>query len=143
MIFKVCILVIMIISSIEDVRKKEIPLWVILSCGFVSGISVVYGPVRGSAGFLDVFLSLLPGAFLLFASLLSRRGVGFGDGFLLLAAGPALGVGVSILGLMIALFASSIFSGILIMLRKAGRRTRIPFVPFLALGMGAMILEAI
>ncbi len=133
----------MIISSIEDVRKKEIPLWVILACGLVSGISVIYGAFGADPDYADVFLSLLPGAFLLFVSLLSRREVGFGDGFLLLAAGPALGVGVSILGLFTALFTSSIFSGILIVMRKAGRRTRIPFVPFLALGMGAMILETI
>jgi prepilin signal peptidase PulO-like enzyme (type II secretory pathway) len=133
----------MIISSIEDVRKKEIPLWVILSCGLVSCVSVIYSTFCGNTDFLEVFLSILPGAFLLFASLLSSRGVGFGDGFLLFAAGPALGVGVSILGLIIALFASSIFSGILIIMRKAGRGTRIPFVPFMALGMGAMILETI
>ena len=143
MIFKICIILILAAASVEDVRKREVSALAILSCTLVSAAAVGYGAYRGDFDALSLLLSLLPGAAVLFVALMSREGVGYGDGFLILASGPALGAGAVYLGLLAALFAAAAFSGILITIKRAGRRTRIPFVPFMALGMGAMILEKI
>ena len=130
-------------ASIEDVRKKEVSAWAIVSCALVSAAAAGLGAYRGDFDILSLFFSLLPGAVLLFVALMSREGVGYGDGFLIFASGPALGAGAVYLGLLAALLLSAVFSGILIVIKRAGRRTRIPFVPFMTLGMGAMILEKI
>ncbi len=136
-------MLVLIIASIEDVRTKEIPAWEIAVCGVISIAACALNICRGNGDALGIFMSLLPGAGILFIALMCGQGVGFGDGFLLLAAGPALGPVTSALGLITALFAGCIFSGILVVIRKAKRRTRIPFVPFMTLGMGAMLIEKI
>ena len=136
-------MVILVIASVEDVRKKEIAVWEIASCGVVSVAACISGVLHNDADALGIFMSLLPGIAILFIALMSGEGIGFGDGFLLLAAGPALGPFAAALGLLAALFAGSIFSGILVLVRKAGKSTRIPFVPFITLGMGVMLLEKI
>ncbi len=143
MVFKILTLMIMIISSIEDIRKKEIPVWEIAACGLISAASCIFGALEGNLDAMGVFLSVIPGAAILFIALMSGQSVGYGDGFLLLAAGPSLGPEATAIGLLIALFAGGIFSGVLVALKKAGRRSRFPFVPFMTFGMGAMILEKI
>ncbi len=143
MIFEFGILLILLIASVQDIRKKEIPLWEIIACGLVSLAACIYSAVTGAFEPMGIFLSALPGVAILFIALMSGQGVGYGDGYLLLAAGPALGPGPAVMGLVIALFAGGLFSGLLVVIKKAGRRTRIPFVPFMTLGMGAMILEKI
>ena len=136
-------MLVLIIASIEDVRTKEIPAWEIVACAVISIAACALNVCRGKSDALGIFMSLLPGAGILFIALMSGEGVGFGDGFLLLAAGPALGPWISVMGLVAALFAGSIVSGILVVIRKAKRSTRIPFVPFMTLGMGAMLIEKI
>jgi prepilin signal peptidase PulO-like enzyme (type II secretory pathway) len=143
MIFEICIMLVLVIASIEDVRTKEIPAWEIAACGAISIAACVLNVSRGKGDALGIFMSLLPGAGILFIALMSGQKVGFGDGFLLLAAGPALGPWTSALGLVTALFAGCVFSGILVVIRKAKSSTRIPFVPFMTLGMGAMLIEKI
>ena len=143
MVFQFLVLIIMIVSSVEDIRKKEVPLWEIALCGLVSAAACMFGVFTGTPDPLGVLSSLLPGIAILIIGRISGEGVGYGDGFLLLAAGPALGSGAAIMGLVIALFTCGILSGVLVAIRRAGRRSRVPFVPFLTLGMGAMILEKI
>ena len=141
MIFKIGILILLIISSIEDIRKKEILLWEILTCAFLSVASVSLAFYEGSFDALDALLSLLPGALMLFLSLITREGIGLGDGLIILAAGPALGFNDIFMALMIAIVLSGFFSGALLILKKAKRKTKIAFVPFLAVGcaVGAVI----
>ncbi len=140
MIFEVGILIVLIISSIEDIRKKEILLWEIGACGIISVIRVIMDIVSGEFDIWMVALSLFAGAVFMVLSLLTRQGVGFGDGFIILAMGPALGAKGILIAVMMALFTSSLFSGALLILRRAGKKTKIPFVPFLALGNLAMLL---
>ena len=70
----------------------------------------------------------------------TREEVGYGDGLLLMAIGPAFGLEHIILGLFCGLFVISILSVCILVLSKGNRNTKIAFVPFLALGMGVMML---
>ena len=134
MIFKIGILIIFVISSIEDIRKKEILLWEILACAILSVAAVLMSFYKGSPDIIDILLSLLPGALLLLLSFISREGIGYGDGLIILAAGPALGFYDLLTTLMTAIILSGLFSGILLIFKKAKRNTRIAFAPFLAVG---------
>ena len=134
MILKIGILIVLIISSIEDIRKKEILLWEILTCAFLSVAAAGLSFYEGSFDTLGTLLSLLPGAVMLFLSLITRGGIGLGDGLIILAAGPALGFYDLFMALMTAIVLSGFFSGILLILKRAKRKTKIAFAPFLAVG---------
>jgi leader peptidase (prepilin peptidase)/N-methyltransferase len=139
MIFEISILVILIISSIEDIRKKEVLLWEIIACAMLSLSSAVYGFVSKNPDMAGILLSLIPGGLMLFLAFATRQSIGYGDGLIVLAAGPSLGLYKLLFVMAIAFFASSIFSGLLVAFKRAGKKTRIPFVPFLALGTGLML----
>ena len=138
MIFEICILLILVISAIGDIRNKEISLREVAACVAVSASSATVGLMRGETGVIAILLSLIPGGIILLIGLLSRQQVGYGDALLALGAGPAMGLFCMGAGLLLALFFSSIFSLCLLAFKKAGKRTRIPFVPFMALGLGVM-----
>ena len=139
MIFKLGILAVLVVSSIEDIRKKEILLWEICTCAVLSVAAVFMAFYKGSLDIMDVLLSILPGAILLFLSFISREGIGYGDGLIVLAAGPSLGFYDLLTMLMTAIILSGLFSGLLLIFKRAKRKTRIAFAPFLAVGCAVAI----
>ena len=71
---------------------------------------------------------------------LTKGEIGIGDGILVLALGMALEWERLVVSLMLGL-ACAIVSGILMFVLHKGRKTRIPFAPFLFLGyIGGMLL---
>lgn len=67
----------------------------------------------------------------------SGRGMGFGDVTLAPVLGATLGwlsVGVAVFGLLAAFVLGAIAAGVILLTRRGGRKSRIPFGPFLALG---------
>lgn len=66
--------------------------------------------------------------------LCSRGGMGMGDAKMAAMLGAMLGFPVVLLGLLIAVVAGGLTAAILLALKLRGRRDRIPFGPFLALG---------
>ena len=143
MYFGIAVLMIMLIASYRDIRNREISLLPIFACGAVSLLRSALDLYRGALDPVDLLLSLLPGALFLIIALVSREGVGYGDGLLLLVAGPALGFVTAALGATTAVFASGMTSGVLLTLRRVGRKTKLPFVPFLTFGMGVMIFAKV
>ncbi len=134
MFFKISILIILAISSIEDIRRKEIFLWQILILGGLSLAAVVTSIYDGSFDLWNLLLSLLPGAIMIFLSFITREGVGYGDGLMALAIGPSLGAAASVMAILIAIGISGLFSGILLVLKRAERKTKIAFAPFITIG---------
>lgn len=133
----------MVISSIGDIRSKEVFLWEILGCLGMSFAAVILSICGNSFDASDILMSLMPGAFLLLIAYVSRSSMGYGDGLLLLAAGPALGSNVTVMGMIAAVFACGLISGLLLVFKRVGRKARIPFVPFMTFGMGVMLLAQI
>ena len=73
------------------------------------------------------------GIFLLIA-VLSRGGMGLGDVKLAASFGANLGLKVGITALFVSVFLGAAVGVILMLLRKKGRKDRIPFGPFMVLG---------
>ena len=80
---------------------------------------------------LEWGLSLLPGVLLLGLGWLSHWQIGIGDGVMILVIGLWLGLRETIAILLMGMFFCSIFCVVLVLLRKVGRKTEIPFIPFL------------
>ena len=124
----------MLLGSIYDAKSFCLPLWLLL-LGLGGGLAgELYFLISGQHYWWELLLGLLPGCLSIVLAFITREQIGYGDGLLLLMLGGCVG-GESALGIWIGgLVASFIVSVVLLTIRKAGRNTRIPFVPFLFLG---------
>ena len=135
----IAVVVVLVVLSIFDIRSRRIPV-----SGFVIifVMSLMYRGITDGrdVDLLGVVWSVIPGLLLIGLSVLTERKIGMGDGILILVLGPGLGLLRCIYLLAGAFFLCCVFSGALLLLRKADRKTRIPFVPFITLGMGVMAI---
>ena len=143
MVISICILVLLLIASVVDIRKKEVLSWEIAGFGVVSLLALILDLYHGSFSPLDMAMSTLPGVMLIAAAFITGEGIGYGDGLLVLFMGPALGLYRVGAGLVLAFFFSSIFSALILFSKRVGRKKRIPFIPFIALGTGVAVFAAI
>ncbi|MBR0165065.1 MAG: prepilin peptidase [Lachnospiraceae bacterium] len=137
---KLLCLMFLIIAAVADIRTKKISMVWIACTAFLSVVSAAVALTDRTGTIRGILAAMLPGAGLVLLSVLSRQSVGAGDGLLLAATGPVFGWRLALTGLMTAFFLSAIVSAVLLISGKAGRKTRIPFVPFLASAMGVMTI---
>lgn len=130
-------LILLIIGVIWDIRKKEIPkkyLVFCISCSFL--VVLVDILVEKNVGiFFHAIVGILPGGFFLLLSYISREQIGYGDGGVILWMGIMLGIEVMIGILMTAMFVFTFVAIGLLIFRRIGRKSRLPFLPFLLVGM--------
>lgn len=123
------------ICAVEDIRKKEIPVAILALFGI---LSLFYIGVLGEKEWMDVIFSFIPGAFLLLLSLCTRESIGYGDGLVTLVLGILVGLEGCLAAVMIGLLSSAVSALVLLICRKVKGKSRIPFVPFLAVGLGVL-----
>lgn len=119
--------------TVTDIEERRIPNSVTIPASLAA---LVIGLVMHPSGLpAQVFAGLGAGAFLLLFALLSGGGLGMGDVKLGVVLGLFLGKYV-VVALVAGLIASAIFSIGVLAKRgvAAGRKTKIPMGPFLALG---------
>lgn len=134
MVIYILMFIVMLILSVQDIINKEISAKLLVVSAIISLVGAFIGVWKNNLSITDVVVSLLPGVSMLFLSFATRQQIGYGDGLVTLVSGPAFGIWTMLLGIVIAFFGSSIFSIILLLLKKAEKKTRIPFVPFITLG---------
>jgi leader peptidase (prepilin peptidase) / N-methyltransferase len=119
--------------TITDIEERRIRNTLMIPA---SGAALLIGLVMHASGVPEqIFAGLATGAFLLVFALISGGGLGMGDVKLGFVLGLFLGKYV-IVALFVGLIASAIFS-VCVLIRhgvSAGRKTKIPMGPFLALG---------
>ena len=81
-----------------------------------------------------ILTGLLPGGIGLLLSAITGGKIGAGDGFVLAALGLGLGFYRTMFLWVMALCLAAVCAICLLALKKAGRKTELPFVPFLFLG---------
>ena len=122
----------LLVCAIQDIRRRKIgiPLSACAGCAalLLNAVSVITG--RSSMPFC--LGGLLPGALLLVLAFVSRGALGSGDGICFLVLGAFLGAPVTWILLLCALLCAALFGAVLLALHQAGRKTRIPFLPFTA-----------
>jgi leader peptidase (prepilin peptidase)/N-methyltransferase len=130
----------LIVITYIDIDYQIIP-DVITLPGIVLGLLVsifilpdphIYGGVLGIKGSLA---GLLAGGLIFYAiAVASKGGMGGGDIKLMAMAGATLGWKSVLLTIFIGSFAGSVYGAALMVFKGKGRKTKIPFGPFLALG---------
>lgn len=134
-----CILLLCIRTDIREKQISKKIVWCYLLLALLG--SGLEGACRGISlterlvGMAEVLLpSVLPGFLSLFLSWSTREALGYGDSFLILGAGLALGFRDCMELLLWAFFFSALWSVWLMIRHRADRKQTIPFVPFLVLG---------
>lgn len=137
---KCAVLIYLSVCTVFDIRKKEIPL-ILLGVGMAAAVGVTIWRIgNGTVFAAQIIWSLLPGLFFLLVSWCTKEKVGYGDGILLLITGLMVGFYLCFTDLCISLFLSSFFGVLLLFFHKAQKNSRIPFVPFLTMGMGVCFI---
>lgn len=136
-------LIFLIPCSVWDVRTRRVPIWW-LATGCMAGIAVSLGLiVTGEALIWNLAFAISPGVFLIALSIVTEQQVGMGDGICALILGFLLGIPEIYAALIIALLLSSIYAGMLLITRRGSRRTRMPWIPFMTMGVVTVIVQRI
>lgn len=119
--------------SIMDTRSKRVPVWM-LWIGTAAAIGVLlYDGINGGLNGWQECRALLPGIILLAVAYATGK-AGPADGVILMLFGVFTGYEDCVAASLGGLFLIALFSVVLLTLRRVKRDTRIPFVPFLAVG---------
>lgn len=143
-IFYLLIFSLFVVLFVYDWLYMEVPIllfWVVLGIVLIKIFTVFYYQINVGMGFFssEIFYSLSGGfiAWILFFSLVffsKEEWMGWGDVYIGLLLGLILGWPAVWLGLLISFCLGSVYSIGLMILKKANRKTQVPFVPFIALG---------
>ena len=129
----------LVVITIYDIRHKIIP----DALSFLFGVFAFAGLFFLDSGLvfprMPALIELLPGIalslpFALLWLVSGGRWMGLGDAKLAIGLGFMLGLASLVPATLIAFWSGALYGLILIVLRKAGPRTEIPFAPFLVLG---------
>ena len=120
----------LVAASIQDIQKKKLSPLLCITFGI---LGILYISFFDGWDF-TILLSLIPGAFFILLSFISRGQVGLGDGIALIILGLFLNIEGIICTTVTALLASSLFAFLMLLIKKKGRRYSFPFIPFLLFG---------
>ena len=121
---------ILVPEAVRDIKDKTIYLSPVI-LGSIAGL--VVNLVLGN-DIAKILAGCIPGAFLFLVSVITGECIGRGDGEVTAMIGLTIGLTETIWVLFIALMAAMFVCLILLLAKKAGRKSRIPFVPFLLFG---------
>lgn len=127
---KAAVTVWLMIVSVLDIRTRRVPVWLLMAGGVCAAPALLASWGSSAGDYADILGGMLPGALLLGIGFGTRK-VGYGDGAVALLLGAILGSGRSWMLLGMSMFFISCASLALLALRKAGGKTKIPYLPFL------------
>ena len=122
-------IIFILISTIFDIKRKEIPIILLVIFGIAS---IVLAAKVENQNWQLVIYSLIPGAAMLALSLCTSESIGYGDGFVVLVLGVLLGISKCLSCVFLGFFLSSVYSLFLLVLKKVNGKSRFPYMPFLA-----------
>ncbi|MDR2649281.1 MAG: A24 family peptidase [Clostridiales bacterium] len=137
-IFSICL----ITAGIVDLRLRVLPN-IINAAGVV--LAFLISLIRGAAGpsaspIVDFFAGgAACGVPLLLIAIVSKRGMGMGDVKFAALIGTFLGVYSGLCALWLSIVMGGVYGAVLIILKKATRKTPVPFGPFMVLGALVMV----
>lgn len=126
----ICSVSVLLYLAIRDKKNMELShreLWI------TAGVLLLAGVLSG-AGIESRLGGAAYGAVVVVFSVFSKEALGLADGIVILVCGVAFGLYEAAGLSFIAMVAAALVSLILLIFRKAGRKTRLPFFPFLLFG---------
>lgn len=117
--------------AIGDIKYKKINIWGIGVGSILAIVGLIIcgqSRIRSLAGGIGIGLAVC------LLHWVTQKGIGLGDGMLAVLIGICTGAEFTIICLCTAFFLASFVALALCFFKKMGRKSRIPFVPFLFLG---------
>ena len=111
-----------------DIKKRVI--WWPVAAALGAGGAIMHLLLPGLA-FMESIWGMLPGFGLLLISAACGEALGRGDCYVLIGCGAVLGFSAVFSLLAAALVFAAVWSVLLIVRKKAGRKSELPFMPFL------------
>ncbi len=136
----VILLIYLLLMAVNDIRKKEIHLGITAIVGVILAARQLYLVFQGEMSAVSAFLGILTGIFLIVVSVATEGQIGIGDGLLFVICGLFFSLYETGVLLLISLFLTAAVSGIMIVIKRAGKKDTIPFAPFVLAGYGVMCL---
>ncbi|ROR23669.1 leader peptidase (prepilin peptidase)/N-methyltransferase [Mobilisporobacter senegalensis] len=130
--------VILVISSIKDIKRRRISMSIIVP-GII--ILLICLPFRNNISIVNGLFGTIVGISMIGIGRLSRWQIGMGDGIVLILTGIGLGFWENAFLFLYALLLIFLFSVILLFLKKITKKTTLPFIPFIFLGYIGVILS--
>lgn len=130
----------LLIGSIYDWKYCNLPVWILVAGGVGGVAGILYTLLCEKRSPVEVGLALLPGIGAVLLAYVTHEQIGYGDGVFLLCIGGCLGKERTMMIVMAALSGICVVSILLLICKKVGKNSRIPFVPFLALGCVLVLL---
>ena len=126
MIVNGIVITVLTAESISDIRTKTISLTrliIYMVVGIIANIVWGYQSIASMIG------GAVVGVIFLGFAILSREGIGYGDGGMFICLGIALGLYTNLRLLVYSLFFALVIGGIYAVAKKKNLKTRIPFIP--------------
>ncbi len=116
--------------ALQDKKYYGIkPLGVVLA-----SLLLLCGGCFGKAGWQSRLGGVAVGIVVLMFAYFSKEAIGVADGIIISVCGVAFGLYETVLLCFLAAVYAAGYAVVLLLLKKAGRKSRIPFLPFLLLG---------
>ncbi|MCR4932822.1 MAG: prepilin peptidase [Lachnospiraceae bacterium] len=125
------LLTVLLPMAVKDIKYRKINGYICLVMIMVSFLIRV--KIKHDADF-TILLDLIPGVLMYVLSKLSPRSIGEGDALVLIFIGSVVGYMKEMQFLIISVFLAGLIALILFALKKVDRDTKLPFVPFLSVG---------
>lgn len=117
--------------SLQDIREKSVSLWKLL---LGAGVVVLCRIFAGS--WMSLLWDCLPGAACLLIAKITQEQIGYADGVVIWLMGMCCGWKVSIQVTLGALLMTSLWGLGSLCFGRAGRHTRVAWIPFVAVAYG-------
>ncbi len=124
MIPQITLAVFLILNAARDLIHRKILLKSIPVFSLLGFLLIREKPV-------NLFLSILPGIFLLLLGKITKQAIGYGDGLVVLVVGIYLGLTETVYVVIAALFLSSFWGAFHMLRNKTNRKSELPWIPFL------------
>ena len=133
MLGKWIVLIFLFLGALWDIKKKTVPKVFLLIWGIVSVIYFVFEIINGQ-NVLGLLLGVIPGIITLVLSIVTKEKIGLGDGLILICVGCLQTIKDVLCMIIFSFIFLTVVLIFLLAIRRIGRSSRIPFVPFLFLG---------
>lgn len=116
--------------SVMDVRMKKIPMLPVI---FLAVPALIYHVCCGKP-LPELAFGIIPGMILLVLAWMTKESIGYGDGAVLVVLGMFCGIKRTVALLGMAFFLAALLATVLLVIKRAGRKTELPFLPCLCAG---------
>lgn len=123
--------IVLLPMAVKDIKTKEVNVYIFLAA-ILASLSIRCNLLEEKSFLLLV--DLVPGVFMLFFAKVFKNTIGEGDAMAVMFIGSVVGAINVLIIMMYSLFVSAIICLVLLVVKKVNKKTEIPFVPFLSIG---------